>query len=296
VLESLDHPETQKSLAIKPGDAVLLGEIVRGLMNLVRGDSRARLRDILRQAGALSEYLAELRNGVERGQLEAIDNLVMFDTPEVIEALWTATNDDNPAVRLAAGQAYAELGDPLRFIELVQRLEIGRSVKSRGLRDMFRRIGARAPAQLAAILATTDNPQTMVLAISGLGHSRDYNLIPEIAKLAASSWVDVRAEVMRTLGIFGHPLGGEAALKGLSDTSWEVRAQAAVAIGRIGVPEALPILERLLDDGEWWVRFRSAAALAKLGESGLLVLRQAAATTSFSGRAAQMILAELAAA
>jgi HEAT repeat protein len=101
---------------------------------------------------------------------------------------------------------------------------------------------------------------------------------------------------MRTLGIFGHPLGSEAALKGLSDESWEVRAQAAVAIGRIGVPEALPILERLLDDGEWWVRFRSAAALAKLGESGLLVLRQAAATTSFSGRAAQMILAELAAA
>jgi HEAT repeat protein len=98
---------------------------------------------------------------------------------------------------------------------------------------------------------------------------------------------------VRTLGIFGHPLGAPIAHYLLRDPDWEVRAEAAEAAGRIGLVDLAPRLCQLLSDENWWVRFRAGVALATLGPDGTELLKSlATGPDDLAGRTAGLVLAE----
>lgn len=232
-------------------DIHLLREIVQDLLGSLRGDSRDRLIALLRQTAAKELCLSDLRHKSIQTRIEAVETLSLIPDPEVIEALRRQLDDREPHVRLAVAKALVGMGDYLTIDELVEKLDIGITTRSRVLRDIFQQFSARNPDSLVHLLDRNSPDLVAVLALYGLGKTQDFSMIPVIAGCADWPSVDVRAEAMRALMAIGHPAAEPAVLKGLRDDAWEVRTEAAICAGRIPLPSAVPVLRELLTDEVW---------------------------------------------
>lgn len=273
-------------------DLDMLREIVQDLLGSVRGDSRDRIIGILRQTRAKDVFLAELRKGHVGTRIRAIETLALLPDADVIEALSRALHERSPDVRLAAASALVETGQSITVEDLVDRLEIGVTVRSRTLRDIFRVIASRDTAELVRLLDSRPQDLIAALAIYAIGTTHDYSLISAITRHSDWPSIGVRTEIMRALAAIGHPSAEPTILAGLEDAAWEVRAEAAIGAGRIPLPNAIPSLVERLSDTEWWPRYRAAEALMAMGSQGREVLVEARRGHGRAARIADMILAE----
>lgn len=292
VIQALDDPKLLYEHQFSDQDAGLVGDIVRGLYSVIRGDTRSDLVHILKDLGVDEVFLKQLASGKDKGRLQAIANLSMFESEEVKKALWQALNDRSQQIRMAAAKALVASPYAFSILAMIEKLEVGTVVKTRELRTLFKDLAKRDAPSMTEILAADVNDLVKVLAIHALGRAGDYSVLPAILPLADHQSIDVRAETFRTFATMQHPDAIPLVLNGLQDTAWEVRTQAAIAAGRIGIEESVPLLAALLDDTTWWVRYRAARALAELGSVGLEELRRIACVDSEAGHFAELVLAE----
>ncbi len=287
-----DLVEGKRRLAQYRIDRDLLREIVHDLLGSVRGASRARLIGLLKETGVHDTCLADINDSQVSVRMAAVETLSLFDEPEIVETLRGALDDPEPYVRLAAAKSLAEIGEGLSIDDLIEKLDIGITVRSRMLREIFRLFAQRNTDDLVRLLEQDPPEMVTALAIYALGTRQDFSLIPAITRHAGSPSIDVRAEAMRALTAIGHPAAEATVLHSLEDESWEVRTEAAICAGRILLSNAVPLLRRRLSDQEWWPRFRAAEALRAIGGPGKRVLEN---TRQGRGRAAKisdMVLAE----
>lgn len=273
-------------------DLRLLREIVQDLLGSVRGDTRERLINLLRATAAREFCLADLRHRRVHMRISAIETLVLIPDAEVIEALRGMLDDREPDVRLAAAHSLVSLGPSLTVDDLIEKLDIGGTMRSLMLRDIFSLFATHKPEQLRQLLAGDLPDLIAALCIFALGSVQDYAAVPVIARYASGHSIDVRAEAMRALAAIGHPEAEPAVLQALRDDAWEVRAQAAICAGRIPLPHAVPLLRERLEDEEWWPRFRAAEALRTIGIEGRQALERARGGRGQSASIADLILAE----
>ncbi len=273
-------------------DLRLLRDIIQDLLGSVRGETRERLVNLLRTTLARQFCLADLRNRRVNTRISAIETLSLIPDPEVIDALRDMLDDPEPDVRLAAARSLVTLGPNLTLDDLVGKLDIGGTIRSRSLRDIFRIFASYNAADLMLLLDRNPPDLTAALAIYGLGTAQDYDAVSVIASCASWPSIDVRAEAMRALAAIGHPGAEPAVLQGLHDDAWEVRTEAAICAGRIPLPNAVPLLRERLEDIEWWPRFRAAEALRSIGDAGRRALEAARLGSGRSASIADMILAE----
>jgi HEAT repeat protein len=293
ILQAIDDPTALANLTLDSTDAELAGRILSDLMAVIRGESYERLKKMFRDLGIVRLYLADLESGDTGRKIEAVTDLALFPDSEVEAALWRALEGAAAPLRLAIAFALLDINGRTAIFDLVTKLEIGTVVSSRGLRELFRKMAECNTLGVVATLRSTDDPRIKVLAISGLAFTRDFRVLEFLTDFAKDSDKDVRAEVIRSLGIMGHPASKSIVLAALDDPGWEIRAQAAIAAGRIGILEAVPRLAALLGDVNWWPRFRAAESLSKLGKTGIDALRAGADRPGEPGRVAEMVLLEM---
>ena len=273
-------------------DLRLLRDIVQDLLSSVRGDTRERLVNLLRTTSAREICLADLHHRRVSTRIEAIETLALIPDPEIIDALRAKLDDPEPDVRLAAARCLVTLGPNLTVDDLVGKLDIGVTIRSRTLREIFRILASYNAEELRQLLAGDPPDLVAELCIYGLGTAQDYTAVPTIARYARWPSIDIRAETMRALAAIGLPDAEPAVLQGLCDDAWEVRTEAAICAGQIPLPSAIPLLRERLDDVEWWPRFRAAEALRTIGGDGRKVLENARLGGGRAASIADMILAE----
>lgn len=270
VFEYLESPETAAEFLdrLTPADVAEIRDMVEDLVRMVRGRSRERLKQLIADLGGAALFEEILREGDEEDRLRAVASLALFEGGEIEKALRAALDDPSPRVSLAAAQSLVEFGADLSVRDLVEQLDIGEEIRSRGVRQLFRDMAPSHRDEMLVLLMEDIPDMAKAVILYGLASLRDPSLIPAVAAQCGAPSVDVRAEAMRTLATIGHPDAAPAVLDGLADPSWVVRAQAAICAGIIRLPETMPLLVQSLEDEQWWVRFRAARALVRLGEAG----------------------------
>ncbi len=224
--------------------------------------------------------------------MRAVASLALFEGIEIETALRGALDDPSPRVSLAAAQALVEFGADLSVRELIERLDIGDEIRSRGVRQLFRDLASNHKDEMLALLDEDLPDMAKAVLLYGLAGLRDPALVPAVVAQCRTPSIDVRAEAMRTLATIGHPDAAPAVLDGLIDPSWVMRAQSAICAGVIRLPETMPLLVELLDDEQWWVRFRAARALVRLGAAGRRTLAILAVREGPASEIARAALAE----
>ena len=256
--------------ATVPADDVLTDLAVE-LLELVRGDEKARFAERVARAGAVARLHARLRRGNVRDRILAAAALANFHDEETQAALTEALDDRNPRVGRMAALSLAATGKSPAPKEVIRRLRIGEHEASLLIVMLLVEMAQSDVESVRSLLLDPDTSADLkAAAAEALALCNDVAAVPAIARLAMDADPGA-SELPRYLGALAeieHPAGSPAVLHWLNSSSAQVRAAAARAAGRIGVEPALDRLERLLGDPDWWVRFQAAHALLRFGEEG----------------------------
>lgn len=276
VLLSKAKWDKRDEVRLRDAPPALVADVCIELLNMVRGDEKARLVEAGRRAGVadvLGERLKSWSHGVRLGAAGALGDFVDND---VAGRLREALDDAVPAVRLAAAISLASAGraPPLRL--LIEKLELGTAECSRFILRLFRDRAAADPAEVIALL-TGENVSTSAKAYAAeaLGAEGNYEAVPVISALALDERTDPEDVVgyVQVLGELAHPGAATAIERSLRSPHWRVRAAAADAAGKIRLSATVDVLADLLDDPHWLVRLQAGEALGKLGAAGDETLR-----------------------
>jgi HEAT repeat protein len=281
--------------ATVPADNVLTDLAVE-LLELVRGDEKARFAERMARVGAAARLHRRLHRGNVRDRVLAAAALANFDDEETQNALIGALDDRNTRVRRVAALSLAAMGSSPAPKEVIRRIRIGEHGASPLIVMLLVGLAQSDVESVRSLLLDPDTSEDLkAAAATALALCNDVAAAPAIAALAMSADSEA-SELPRYLGALAdieHPAGSPAVMHWLNASSAKVRAAAARAAGRIGVEAALDRLEQLLGDLDWWVRFQAAHALLRFGEEGRRRLNLAAARIDEPAReTASLTLAE----
>ena len=249
----------------------VLADLTVEILELVRGDEKARFAARVARAGVAETLRARLRRGDQRKRILAAAALANFGDEATQAALVEALDDRSRGVRMTAAHSLAIDGHAPPPKDVIRRLGIGeREMSLLSVLLLVEMARSDVENVRALLLDAAMAPSVKAATAEALALCDDFAAVPIIAALVMAS--DPRAsELPRYLGAlaeFEHPAGSAAVLHCLESPTAEVRAAAARAAGRIGIESALDRLERLLGDGDWWVRFQAAQALLRYGDEG----------------------------
>lgn len=278
------------------GSRALIANLAVELIQMVRGEDKARLTEVAVQAGVPQRLLKRLRSASSRERLGAVEALAEFRFEQTVKALTKALDDRNADVRIAAAMSLAAMGEAPPARQLIDKLGIGTRESSLLTIGLFEEIADGRPQEIRALIEDPASPgMVKAAAIESLSASGDYSLVPAITRLAleADPGSEELPRYLQSLAQFGHPAGIPAVDRGLHVEVPRARAAACEAAGRIGVASAIDRLAELLSDEDWWVRFRAGEALARLGGPGRAVLARVAREGSeVAAKAAALTMAE----
>ena len=294
--------ELLKAGAEKPeGRATMLADDVMtdlavDLLELVRGDEKARFAERVARVGAVARLHERLRRGNVRVRVLAAAALASFHDIDTQNALTEALHDRNPRVGRVAALSLAAIGRSPAPKEVIQRLRIGEHEASLLIVMLLVGMAQSDVESVRSLLLDPDTSNDLKAATAeALALCNDVAAVPAISRLAmdADPGASELPHYLVALAAIQHPAGSPAVLHWLNASSDRVRAAAARAAGRIGVEPALDRLEHLLGDSDWWVRFQAARALLRFGEQGQSRLNLAAAGNEEPAReTASLMIAE----
>lgn len=249
----------------------LFGQLTTDLIQLVRGDERARLVATATRLGFANHLRHQLRRGSARARITAAEMMADFPDDHCTAALEESLEDRDSDVRLAAALSLASSGRAPPASDLITLLGLGEREQSMLITTLLAEIARDRPGEVRALIVAAAVPLSVkAAAIEAVASSGDYSLVPIITQLAlrADDYAPELPRFLRALGTLQHPAAASAIEKSLYSPIWWVRAAAAEAAGRIGLTKTGPRLVSLLDDPDWWVRFRAGEALSRLGDDG----------------------------
>ncbi len=270
----------------------LVADVCIELLQMVRGEEKARIVEAGRRAGVVDTLHARLRSLSPGVRLAAAEALGDFVDDEVAGWLDTALDDATSPVRLAAAIALAgaDRAPPLR--RLVDRLELGSADSSRLIIRLFADRAAAHPEEVAALLTDAAVPDlAKTYAAEALAAQGNYDAVPAIVDLVRDPETSavLLPGYLAVLGRLAHPAATPAVEHGLNHDDWQVRAAAAEAAGRVRMTASVARLEALLGDEHWLVRRQAGEALAALGRAGEEALERAAVIAEGPAREAATI-------
>jgi HEAT repeat protein len=206
--------------------------------------------------------------------LAAAQNTAVSDDTRrrVADALTSALNDDNPAVRQEALTSLAAMRDERAIPGLVRALsDPAQQVRMRALGALVQfNTTAAADGVLAAL--KDRSPEVRALASRHLsvlisrGQLRDPKYIDAFTALVRDENAEVREQAVSALGRLRVPAASAPLTAALGDSVADVRREAARSLGQLGNADAVPALLPLLKDPVVEVREGAANALGDLAD------------------------------
>ena len=276
----LDQPEPVTSAAAAALRRLGERSEAQTLALLRHGDSQRRLAllPVVSRRSATSAVVDCLADPDPAVRAAACDALARLGDPSVVRHLFAAIEDDNPRVQQSAVGAIEALGS----VETERlAMDAARSANPAVRRAAFRILSYFGYPEALPLLVGAlgdDDVRVRDAAIQGLPYLDDPRALDALLEAARSPHERVRAAVMRALG---HTRGdvrvAAMLLRGVSDPDPWARYFAAQSLGRLQIERAAPALARLLDDPAGQVRVAGIEALSHLrGELAFSALRRAA--------------------
>ncbi len=273
-----------------------LTDLAVELLELVRGEEKAKFAERMARAGTVARLHQRLRRGNVRDRILSAAALANFEDQETQAALTEALDDRNPRVGRVAALSLAAAGMAPEPKEVIRRLRIGEHQASLLIVMLLVEMAKSNVESVRLLLLDSDTPSDLkAAAADALALCRDVDAVLAITELAmkAEPGASEIPRYLAALAYIEHPAGTPAVLHWINSPSVQVRAAAAHAAGRIGIEPAIDKLEDLLGDSDWWVRFQAAQALLRFGELGEGRLRRAASRNREPAReTATLTLAE----
>ena len=274
----------------------VLTDLAVDLLELVRGDEKARFAERVARAGAVARLHQRLRRGNVRGRVLAAAALANFHDEETQEALTEALDDRNPRVGRVAALSLAATGKSPAPKEVIRRLRISEHEASLLIVMLLVGMAQSDVESVRSLLLDPDTSEDLKAATAeALALCNDVAAVPDISRLA----MDADPGQANCLAIWRHlPISSILPVPRPSYTGSmppRLRYGLPQPAQRDGSGSSRPStgLSCLLDDADWWVRFQAAHALLRYGEEGQRRLNLAAARNEEPAReTASLTLAE----
>ncbi|KRF15348.1 hypothetical protein ASG90_11590 [Nocardioides sp. Soil797] len=253
---------------------------VFALLPKVRGETRERLVDLVRERGAAqrARRLAHSRSAVVRcrgaHRLGALRD--HSDGPLVL----TLLHDRNFLVRRVALRALGSLGDAAHVTAVVACGDD--PAMTRDVVSALQRMGIGAAPELRRVVADAldraepldDGEERVVgVAVFALGLIGDPAAVPMLVRALTAGEASIRVRASAALGAIGAPRAVPALMDALDDAEAPLCEAIARALGEIGDDRAAPGLGRALETSPRLASRAIAGALLRLGGPGLEHLR-----------------------
>lgn len=249
-------------------------EDLLALVPKLRGESRQRVRDLLRAWGGTERgrHSTSSVSAVRRARgYHRLGVLALDDRRDEVLA---GLADRDFTARRTAMLALASFPEP----EVIERMLATAATDVRLRHDFLAavdQIGSVAAPVMVAHLErplTDHESQERHLAAEALGLLGAIEAVPALERCLDEPDEELRIAALRALGSLGAPSSVGIVGDQLGDGSRAVRRATAVAAGMIGSGPALGVLERALEDPDVEVARAAATALRRMGDPGLGVL------------------------
>lgn len=251
------------------------------LVPKLRGASRDRLRDVLRDWGSVDDAArsSRSRNAVRR--CRGLYRLGVLAEPGRRDLVLVGLDDRDFAVRRTAMIALGSFPEPVVVDRLLQRA----AAEPRMRRDFLAaidRMGFAAVPTLRRALSRSladvaGGDRRGFLAAEALGLVGAVAAVPTLEEALQESSVELKIACMHALGKLGASSSVVALTGPLGHQDSEVRRVAATALGQVGGAWAIPALNSVLHDASVEVARAAANALIRCGPTGRAVLDESSA-------------------
>lgn len=276
-------------------DPGVAASVLQELSENLRGADFQFLLDRCREA-ELDTFLIKALKAERRAHRRqlAAETLQFFPGTAVRTALFSALQDEDAEVSVAAGDSLTAQGDIAAARAILDRLDHSQGGASLRLRTIYARCAEQHRDEILRLVADGEaSPVMREVGIHALAQQGDLAAVPALLALVDDPSPEIRATAYAALARLGYPDLSGAIGRGLEDPNWQVRASAAEAVGLIGLPDLAEALGRLLADTEWYVRLTAALALVELRENGHEVLERISTSASGSpARIAALVIEE----
>ena len=250
-------------------DMPLSVDLFSELTELIRGDNRARIEKLCRDAG-MDEWLrARMRSYRSESRRLAAESLALFRDALSISALETALDDRAPNVRMTAAISLAELNVLPSVRTILSKVVDPHQHQTLQLQHLFESLARTRPSEILEIAkGDLGGEFTRPIAIRALGTAGHTDLGPRLEFLIGDPDPEVRAAALDAVAALGCLHAQPNIRCALSDDVSFVRVRAIECARQLDLHELAPIIADLATDTDWWTRFRAEEALLTLTENG----------------------------
>ena len=240
-------------------------------------------------AAAVSACLQDLDPAVRAAACEA---LARIGNPSAVPALFTQLPDENPRVSQAAVGAIQSLGSAETERLALAAARSANATERRAALRILSYFGYASALPIFAEAIAGDDARARDIAVHGLPFVDDARAMEQLLAATRASSERLRGAAMRALGQSrgGDPRVTSALLRGIADDDAWVRYYAIQSLGRLGVEAAASAIAARVGDPAGQVRVAAIEALSHLrGEIAFEALRQAAGANDADLRRAALV-------
>lgn len=229
---------------------------------LLRGGERDRLMQLAELDGLLEATVRQSRRWRAARRIDAVRLLQQFGSEACVARLrQMLVNDRHRTVQMEAAFALASMGALPPPRELIRILGMFNRKPTRLDQALLRSCAELYCDHLLQILEDPMPQWRRAGIIEALGWADSPEVLPTLARAAATDSPELRSAALRAAAKIGHPSLADWVIPLLDDPAPFVRVQAANCCASLGLRDAVPKLQQLLTDEELWVRLRAEHAL-----------------------------------
>lgn len=268
------EPATQRLLAVTPAEREAVEDDVFALVPKLRGESRQRVRDVLRAWGSVDQARNSTTSPSPVRRARGYYRLGVLALPERRDDVLAGLHDRDFTARRTAMLALASFPEHA----VIEQMLLAATEEPRLRHDFLAaidQVGTPAAAVMVEHLRapTTDLPdRERRLAAEAVGLVGEVDAVSSLEVCLLEDDDELRMAALQALGAIGSPASIIAVTGQLGAASRDVRQAAMEAAGKIGGPSGLMLLSVGLGDEDVEVARAAAGALRGAGDRGHAIL------------------------
>ena len=265
---------TDRLLSLSPDERAAIEDDTFALVPKLRGESRQRVRDVLRAWGSVDQARNSTTSASPVRRARGYYRLGVLALPERRDDVVAGLHDRDFTARRTAMLALASFPEH----DVIEQMLLAVTVEPRLRHDFLAaidQIGGPAAAVMVEHLRapTSEDPdRERRLAAEAVGLVGEIDAVSSLEVCLIEDDDELRIAALQALGELGAPSSLIAVTAQLGATSRDVRQTAMEAAGKIGGPSGMMLLTVGLGDEDVEVARAAAGALRRAGTAGQSIL------------------------